>query len=302
MHNITYRSDIKKSLITACVMLLSFFLLLSCRKKDVEHTLPVIMFAIDSGYTAHDTVLMEGRKIKIGINAWGAHANLTYFSIRYNDGVAKIILDTGINRSALSYDIELIKTSSPVEKWTFFIMDRNRYQDSIQIKLTKSTASDWGRIITRTDILLGAQENADTGSFFSFPSGQIFNLSQAFMNQAAVDLVYYFGQYEGTLASPAEAEAPGFFAGLQGIANWTIKNETRYDTTSILPQVFDDAGNDSLLLSAYDPGAGKRKAKFLKPDMVLSFKSPSGKLGLIKVTQLSGTTSGSLQFSVKIQE
>ncbi len=281
---------------------LLFLLFSSCTKKETIRTPPVIGFVTDSGYASRDTTLMVGQKIRVGVRARGTDGNITYFSIRYNDGAAKILLDTGMNRPVLNYTVDVIKTASLHEKWTFLVMDRNRNFDSISLYLTKSDYSKWGKIRTLPGISLGAQERSDTGSFLSLAAGQVFNLGQAWLDQQAIDMIYYYGQYEGTLASPMEAEAPGFFTGAQGIANWTIKNETRYDTTALLPAVFDAAGDDSLLLSAYDPTAGKRKAKYLQPGMVVAFKSPAGKLGLIKVTRLSGTTAGTVTFTVKIQE
>lgn len=284
------------------ILLLLVLAAWSCKKEEAVHTLPSVTFITGSGYTARDTVIVTGQKIRVGINGRATDGPITYFSIRLNDGTQKILLDTGMNRSELSYSIDIIKTSAPSETWTFFIMDRNRLKDSISIVLTKSDWSEWGKIMTFEDVVTGAQENADTGSFYSFSTGGIYDLGMAYANQPAIDLVYYFGQYDGTLASPSEAEAPGFFTGPEGIANWTVKNETRYDTTGVTPDDFDRAENDSLLLSVYEPTAGKRKTKFLQPGMVISFKSPAGKLGLIKISGIHGTTAGSLRFSVKIQE
>ncbi len=298
----TCRHDAGLLRLTSLIMLLGMFLLLSCREKEEPHIPPGMKFIADPGFTTHDTVIVAGQKIRVGIQAWGNDAGITYFSIRYNDGSPKIVLDTGMNRSRLTYTVDIIKTSSAVETWTFFIMDRNRQTDSARIVLTKSLDSKWGKIRTLPDVTLGAQERSDTGSFFSFSSGQVFTLGGAFMNQPLIGMIYYYGLYQGTFASPAEAEAPGFFTGTQGIAGWTIRNETRYDTTSVSPAAFDLAANDSLLLSAYDPSAGKRKAKFITPGMVVAFKSPDGKLGLIKVSTLSGTTAGTMKFTVKIQE
>ena len=302
MRKTTYRSFIVQGLKGGLLLLLLFPLLYSCTKKEAVRTPPVIRFVTDTGFASRDTTLMAGQKIRVGLKTWGTDGNITYFSIRYNDGAPKILLDTGMNRSMLTYTVDIIKTASLHEKWTFVVMDRNRNFDSISLYLTKSEFSKWGKIRTLADIRLGAQERSDTGSFLSLATGQVFNLGQAWLNQAAIDMIYYYGQYEGTLASPMEAEAPGFFTGAQGIVAWTIRNETRYDTTTLLPAAVDAAGDDSLLLSAYDPTAGKRKAKYIQPGMVVAFKSPAGKLGLIKVTGLSGTTAGTVTFTVKVQE
>ncbi len=275
---------------------------LSSCKKDPAQVAPVISFISEQGYTSHDTILQAGQKVKIGIRAATTNANLTYFSVRFNDGKSQILLDSGMNTPSLIYNLEVIKTNAPQEQWTFVIMDRNRIEQSVQIVFTKSDSSKWGKIRTMHDIILGAQENSTIGSFFSLTDTSVMILTQAFENQPMADIVYYYGQYEGTLASPNEAEAPGFFTGPEGIANWTFKNETRYDTTMIQSQVFDQSLNDSLILSAYEPAAGKKKGKYVQPGMVFSFRSPAGKLGLIKIEDVIPSPSGSVKMTVKIQE
>jgi hypothetical protein len=275
-------------------------MIISC-EKELKTDPPLISLSDGSGYISHDTVIPAGQKMRIGINAAATDANLTYFSVRFNDGSQTTLLDSGMNTHSIFYTLDVIKTNAPVEIWTFVVMDRNRVQDSIRIVFTKSEIPAWGAINTLIGFTLGAQENQETGSFFSIAGNWVMNQQQAYENQVLVDMIYYYGQYEGTLASPNEAEAPGFFTGTQGIANWSVKNETRYDTTMITPQSFDNALNDSLILTAYEPTAGKKKAKFVEPGMVISFKSPAGKLGLIKIQDIIPGPSGSVTFSMKIQ-
>ena len=273
----------------------------SC-KKGTAPIPPLISFIYEQGYVSHDTTIATGQKVKIGIRAITTSANLTYFSVRFNDGKSQTLLDSGMNTPSMVYNLEVIKTNAPSEKWTFLAMDRNRMEVSVQIVLTRSEISKWGKIRTMSDIILGAQESITAGSFFSLTDTSVMTLSQAFENQTMVDMVYYCGQYEGTLASPNEAEAPGFFTGPQGIANWTVKNETRYDTTMITSQVFDESVNDSLILAAYEPTAGKKKGKFVQPGMVFSFRSPTGKLGLLKIQEVTPAPTGMVKLTIKIQE
>ncbi len=277
----------------------SFFL--SC-SKDPQAVPPGISLIQGEGYISHDTAMAPGTKVRVGIHALAGNASLTYFSVRFNDGTSKILLDTGMNSPSLLYNLDVIKTNAQVEKWTFFVMDRNRREDSVMISFGKSEISQWGRIRTVNDVVLGAQENSAAGSFYSLDNELVMNLEEAYVNQSLVDMVYYYGQYEGTLASPNEAEAPGFFTGPHGIVNWTVKNEMRYDTTMILPAVFDASTNDSLILTAYEPTAGKKKGKFIQQGLVFSFRSPDGKLGLIKIIETSPLPSGYVKLSVKIQE
>jgi hypothetical protein len=295
-----YRSAIRLILL-ALVASVVFFSAFSC-KKEKEGNPPLINFITGNGYSSTDTVVAAGQKVRIGIRASSGEANITYFSVRFNDGTSRILLDTGVNISLLVYNLEVIKTTAQHETWTFLVMNRNRIKDSVQISLTNSEISNWGAITTLNDIILGAQDNTTNGSFFSISGNSVMNLQQAFENQPAVDIIYYYGQYEGTLASPNEAEAPGFFTGAQGIAGWTIKNETRYDTTTITSQEFDTSLNDSLILAAYEPTAGKKKGKYILPGMVFSFKSQGGKLGLIKIQEVAPLPSGSVKMTIKVQQ
>jgi len=300
MQKIPYRSE-AAMILQLLIMVLTSAFIISCDKDPVPVP-PVITLIQDYGYLSSDTVLQAGQKVRIGIHAVATDANLTYFSVRFNDGSSKILLDTGINSPSLVFDLDVIKTNAPVEIWTFLIMDRNRVQDSVNIIFTKSESSKWGKIRTMSNIVLGGQDNADAGSFLSLNDTSVMNLQQAYENQSSVDMLYYYGQYEGTLSSPNEAEAPGFFTGPQGIANWTVKNETRYDTTLITTQIFDLSDNDSLILSAYEPTAGKKKGKYVLPGMVFSFVSPAGKLGLVRILDISPLPAGSVRLTIKIQE
>jgi hypothetical protein len=297
----TYRITVSVMMTGILIILISASLT-SCSKEDTPGAPPHIYMTQGQGYISHDTTVEAGRTLKIGIRAEGAGANLTYFSVRFNDGTSRILLDTGMNSTSLVYNLDVIKTTTPRETWTFVVMDRNRVKDSVQIVLAKSDSSKWGKIRTMGDIVLGAQENTNTGSFFSLDEEVVMTLQQAYENQVITDMLYYYGQYEGTLASPNEAEAPGFFTGEYGIANWTVKNEMRYDTTMVTPEVFDLAANDSLILAEYEPTAGKKKGKYVQPGLVFSFRSPAGKLGLVKILEVIPMPAGAVKFSIKIQD
>lgn len=286
-----------RTLFLISILYLSF----SCSKNPSSDP-PGISFLRDSGFVYRDTSLIIGARVRVGVTALAAGGNITFFQVSCDNGKKQILLDSGLNHAGLTYSLAIIKSASSSERWTFLVMDRNRNKDSISIVLGKSDSSHYGKILSYPDLLLGAQENTSNGSFLSFPGGQIYTLDEAYLNQSAVDLVYYFGPYEATLSSPNEAEAPAYFTGTHGIANWTVKNETRYDTTSLSPFQYDEARNDSLLLAVYEPAAGKRKAKFVSPGMVISFKNAAGKIGLIKISAVEPGPSGSIRCSLKVQE
>lgn len=283
------------------ILPLFIIFIISCEKSDTNSLPPSANFITGSGYTSSDTILPAGGRITVGINATSENANITFFQVSYNNGTKHILLDSGLNKPVLHYELSIIKSATPFEKWTFLVMDRNRHKDSIQLMITKSENSSYGDIITMENITLGAQAGS-TGSFLSFGNGQVYTLDEAFADQKAINMIYYYDQYEGTLSSPNESEAPAIFTGPGGIANWTIKNETRYDTTSIATSDFDKAVNDSLILSTYDAASAKRKCKYIQSGMVISFVTDNGKIGLLRISNVEAGTAGKMDFSVKIQK
>ncbi len=280
-----------------------FLLLLStCQKEPNPQAVPEIWFLTDSGFVSRDTVIPVGQNIRVGIEASGEGANITWFHIGWNNGEMQTFVDSGLNHPALHYEQTIIKTASPTETWIYQVMDRNRNLTSIQIILRKSDSSYYGEITSIPDVLVGAQHSALAGSFFSLSNGKSYFQDEAFEHQDSIDILYYYDIYDATLSSPNESDAPAIFTGPSGLANWSQKNETRYGTTSLTSADFDLAQTDSLILAAYEPVNLKRKAKFVTPGMIISFKAPSGKIGLIKVLAITGSDTGTIRMSVKIQK
>lgn len=273
----------------------------SCRKEPVS-TVPLLEFLTGPGVVSNDTTLVIGQNILVGVKATGKGSHITYFHIGWNSGVEQTILDSGMNQPVLTYFRTITKAAGETETWTFTAMDRNRNSGSIHITLKRSSSSQYGPVRFYPDILLGAQGNPDAGSFFSLNANRRYFLDEAFLHQDSIDLIYYYDLYEATLSSPAEADVPDIFTGPAGISNWTVRNETRYDTTVVSPAEFDQSGNDSLILAAYNPVDLKRKAKYLQPGMVILFRDPSGRLGLILVKEIVTGTQGYVRIGVKIQQ
>ncbi|MBE0646509.1 MAG: hypothetical protein IH596_01875 [Bacteroidales bacterium] len=281
--------------------MISLLILHSC-KKEAASPLPDIAFKTDSGFVFQETTLPIGQTILVGISANGDETNITFFHVGWDNGQAQTLLDSGMNQSTFSYDLSITKTASVVETWEFLVMNRNRQFNSVKLILHRDSSSQYGSIQTIHDLVLGAQAYPDAGSFFSLTAKTRYFLDEAFQHQDSVDMIYYFDIYDATFSSPAESDAPALFTGPTGLANWTIKNETRYDTTEIAPADFDLSLNDSLILAAYEPINLKRKAKYIEPGMVISFQDPRGKLGLIHVKEVVPGPAGYVLIDLKVQQ
>lgn len=270
-----------------------------CREENRTDEYLFIRQLPVNGIITYDTALPPGGSLMVSIEALGGGSNITYFGISMFDGQQHFVLDSGMNHPNLSFVQPIFKGNSVEEIWTFSIMNRKREKASIQLHLSKANVISWGKINIFDPVILSAQGSSTPGSFLSLSDGSVFDYPYAEAHQSATDMIYYTGLYESTFSSPAESEAPDHFPGL---LNWTLRNETRYDTTALTSNDFYLSSNDSLALVSYEPVNGKRKAKNLEKGMIVAFRNQAGKAGLILVKDILPGTDGKIECAIKIQE
>ncbi len=281
------------------VLLINMF---SCTKDENTLVTPTIAFTADSVSISHDTAVELGTAMVFKITASSKDVPVTNLVVSLDNGIRQVYLDSGLYSNSFIYTLKVIKGAAENEKWTFFVMNKDRKTDSVSINVGLKAGAQFGNI-KEYHIVLGAQNNADTGSFFSFTTGQIYNLEQAYNAQNVIDIDFYYHiDYFCTISSPNDNDMPTYFTGTYGISNWQTRNESRYIQTNITPAIFDQITNDSLLIVSYDVINAKRKAKDVQPGNVWSFRIASGKLGLIKVNSTVTGESGSANITIKIQE
>jgi hypothetical protein len=242
----------------------------------------------------------------VELNAeFGGDVNITNIIIRNeHDGVVTNYFDTGINNESIKISKILTKGVYDSEKWTFIVIDKNGGNASVSFITTKDPNSQFGNI-RHLDATMGAQGSTLYGSFLSLNSGRYFFLDSAFAHQDSIEMCYYYditSTDANTIASPNANIDPSIFTGAYALANWTLKNETRYFKTTLTYADFTAAVNDSLLLMSYSEINGKRKAKNLLAGDIYSFKTAHNKYGLFHVQQVVGLDTGSVIVNILMQE
>ncbi len=289
-------------LLTFLLFLFAIIGISGCRKTDVATETPVIEILADSACISTDTSLTMGSKMTFRVKAKGQDVPLTNFVVTYNNGTTNYYLDSGIYCHEMVYELTVTKGVSSFEEWTFFVMNKARITSAVSIRIELDSGAVFGSI-EQHNITLGAQGNSTYGNFYSFTSDSVYTLEEAFNNQALIDISYYYHTlYESTLSSPNDNDAPSIFTGSYGINNWTVKNESRYNLTTLTATDFENITNDSLLIASYDVVNAKRKGKNIIPGQVWAFRIASGKLGLIYVEAIESGESGKADFKIKIQE
>jgi len=278
------------------------FLIPCCKKTETLKEKPCIEFLADSACIFKDTLLPMGTVMKFKIKATALSVPMTNLVVSFNNGSEQVFLDTGIYLNEFYYNLEIVKGASASERWTFMVMNKDREMVSVNAVIGIDTGAVFGSI-KEYNITLGAQDNTLTGHFFSFTTEEISTLEEAFNNQQWIDIAYYYHSvYESTLSSPNDNDAPSIFTGTYGVSNWQIRNEARYNLTTLSPADFDFANNDSLLIASYDVVNAKRKGKNIVAEQVWAFRIQSGKIGLMKIDSIVPNTNGQVDLSIKIQE
>lgn len=151
--------------------------------------------------------------------------------------------------------------------------------------------------------LLGAQNNANTGSFYDADNNQVYLLAAARNNAADIDFVYYYGATNlATLASPND---PTIEQVLPEITSFSTRNATAVRRTGLSAADFDAIGSqDGFQIStAFDNGTiptEETRVNELSEGDVFAFQTVDDRQGLIKVTDISGTGAGSITIDVKV--
>lgn len=301
-----YRMIIDKILKHSYVGLLLACVFISCQKDETSiQPNPVISFTQDIGFVWQDSTFSVGQTFKIGITAESqSDVPLTHFNYTIvSDGIT-ITIDSGIHTPTFNFEKIISKSFAEIENWSFTIHDKDGRPASLQLSIFAADSSEFGSILHLPSVMLGAQNNPSTGSFYSWGSELVYSLDEAFQNQEQINLLYFFDLIDGensTIASPGANIDASVFPGANGLLNWSVRNTTRFVVSDIDEQEFNKCDNDSLILATnFEFNSGKRKAKNLKVGDIYAFNNNSKK-GLFLVKSVSGNESGSIEIEIKMQ-
>lgn len=279
-------------------------LMTSCSKDEDEKIPPVLTFNTAAGWVSQDMSAQAGDTLSFGISASSnGKDNLVNFKIKMND---QEVYDTTFNNQNFSQDLFTLKTPNPSDKFEFIVADA---AGNVTTKVITVTG-EFGQINSYNVVLLGAQDNVDVESFLSLSSNTATKYMQkdAYEHQSDIDMFCFYeatpeNQNFMTLASPG-SEITGIFSGVSNPENYTVKNTTRFVKADITAEQFDLITDDGVLVYSYKAleEDARRKASKLTAGDVYSFKLESGHYGLLKVLQVTGTETGTLEMAIKVQK
>jgi hypothetical protein len=202
----------------------------------------------------------------------------------------------------LTWTGSFYKSPDPSETWSFVVRDRMGGESSLNFEILADTGSVYGAVQEIGGILMGAQESNNLGGFFSFSSQEVYSAQASQEAQQLIDMVFYYGEDQLTIASPGANIEEGIFPENLTPVNWQVRNTTRYIKTSLSEPDFHQVVHDSVMIALYIDADAKRKAKDLAMGDVYVFRNQTGRLGLFLVNAASGTLDGTVNLDVKIQK
>jgi len=272
-----------------------------CKKED-DPVPPTISFNAAAGYISTNTTAKYGDSLTFGVIAKSNGTDkLAKFQLFANGDQ---VTDSTISTHDFTYGFYIFKSILDIEIWKIVITDIAGNVDSTAVTIT----ANFGEILSYPSIVLGAQDNTVEKSFLSYSNSSATTYFQveAFNHQADIDMFCFYENTAShvnlmTLAAPGSG-ITGIFTGTTAPENYTTQNVTYFVKTTLTAAQFDAVQNDAVILASYDPNSKFKKAKLLTTGDIYAFKLASGKVGLLKVTAVEGTETGTLQIAVKIQK
>ena len=291
----------KLNLLFALLLMASLPFFTSCGKDEKAATPPTIMLNAAPGYTSTDVTVPAGTALKVGVISKSSGAKLTKLSVIATlNGTPSTIYDTTFSTDTYNstYNFKAASIVGTV-KFTFKISAADGESAEASISITTTA----GSIKTYSQKVLGSYD-ATIGSSFASADGVVYSLADAKANAAKIDWMYYYGSSSSaTLVAPIDATASTVFGGSNGPANWSVKNDTKLAKVTLPSGVtWDNISTDAEIIPLASTGLSETKASTLTVGQIVAFKTITGKMGLIKVEAITGTSAGSITYSVKVQQ
>ncbi len=200
--------------------------------------------------------------------------------------------------------------------------DGNRSSSSADITINAATVPvDPIAIAGFPAVLLGAQANANTGSFLDASTGLVYKIADAKANAAKVDMAYLQGSASNNqgavIGSPKDASIVSVFtSATSGVQTWSVQNNTRFKNTTLSQTDFNAivTGEGQKLIDAFAAGTeptvtsgdqsegSASRVNQLTAGKVFAFRTVDGKDGLAYVVSVEEGTTGSIRLDIKVVE
>lgn len=244
-----------------------------------------------AGYTSDDATVLVGSSITVGVVGGKSSVSgnkLTRFKfILTSNNVANTLVDTVLNADSFNWETEIEFVSEVNGRFSFELTDKG----GMKTEKGFNIIAQGPETKKFSGIALGSHNDNTLPSFFSTLDGNVYFVGQTNNSatiQGLVDLVFIkntptYPAVGNIITSPDDevaATAPNL-----KLNDWTVRNQTRFNTTSITAAQFDAIG-DHYVFPAFNLLQQTSRTSALAVGNVVLFKTSTGKVGLIKIVEL----------------
>jgi hypothetical protein len=293
-----------KKLVKSVLMLsiASLAILSSCKKDDANSEVTDVTVTIT---TTPASPVTEGADVVLTIVSKGNTDNkLKSISVKRTHTSGEVtLLSKSLTGTSSTEEIKDSTVESGSYTYTVAVTGEKGSPATKTITVTTIPAPGTIDKTSNPVPLFGSGNGAGTNpNFMKLTSNfNAYSTSDFAANKANVDLAFYFGDgNKGTLSSPDDAVMQGLFSNL----NWTGANATQLFKTSLTVAQFDAIANGTTDVEITSLASGVtawvKTVTNLSVGNVLLFRTAGGKLGLIKVHSLAGTTRNDAEMNVSV--
>lgn len=250
---------------------------------------PTLNLKGGAAYTSADATVQSGSVIRVGINGLKSSVSgdklVRYkFSITANNTPTTYV-DSTFSSDSFTWETDITLSGVGEIRLSFELWDKNGMKADQAFNII---IEDPGMQINKFLNVEFGSWNDPVGSFFSSTEGITYTVTQTRnipANQAKIDFLFFKGsQNANTFAAPDDADA-GTINDLGPISDWTNKNQTRFNATTITAAQFDAIG-ETYQFPTFNLSAQTSKLNNLVNGQVFLFKTKNDKLGLVKIVDL----------------
>jgi hypothetical protein len=270
----------KINLLLLLSLLIGATVLSGC-KKDEEEILgfPSIDFKGSANYTFEDVTVTTNDQILVGILA-AMHTEtqkpLTRFTLKI--GTTNLV-DSTFSANTFDADYTISFSEVGTATLTARITDEGGFSDEVSFNII---IEQGGAKVKKNDDVFMGSFNDPAGSFYSTTEEEVYRVPEAKENQEKVDFIFFRGETNiNAFAAPDDVDV-NTISDFQ-LNDWTTKNQTRFQSTSMTAADFDAIGE--FYVFPEFTGELTRISQLSNGDVVY-FKTEAGKHGYIKIVDL----------------
>jgi hypothetical protein len=271
----------KINLLLLLSLLIGATVLSGCKKDDDEPIVgfPSIDFKGGTNYTFEDVTVSTNDQILVGILA-AMHSEtqkpLTRFTLKV--GTTNLV-DSTFSANTFDADYTISFAEIGTATLTARITDEGGFSDEVSFNIIIEQGGV--KVKKNNDVFMGSF-NDPAGSFYSTIEEEVYRVPEAKENQEKVDFIFFRGVTNlNAFAAPDDADV-NTISDFQ-LNDWTTKNQTRFQRTTMTAADFDAIGE--FYVFPEFTGELTRVNELLNGEVVY-FKTEAGKHGYIKIVDL----------------